>query len=372
MADCGVTHKAGYPQLPQMTRLVETPLCEELTVTVTDAQYTDYDAAALGITHDLYPAQPSYPKSFTGTPEFAKDPKVYSTDAFYSEPLAVIEKAGTLRDVSMANLTISPVAYNPITKKVRLYTSLKVEITYGNCDIPNTLAMKSKYGSPLFTAAQHAVLNPIPTLRSEFSQNVIHYLIIAHPMFKGCEPLEEFISWKKRIGYKVSVAYTDDPAVGTTPLEIKNFIKTFYTNATPDNPAPTFLLFIGDKEQIPTFDGSALNTHVTDLYYATFDDDFIPDCYYGRFSAQNLSQLTPQIEKTLMYEQFTMPDPSYLGKAVLVAGTDITWSYTRANGQINYIYDNYINEKSSTHHYDEVFKHLHDCSGQASKIRDEI
>lgn len=67
-----------------------------------------------------------------------------------------------------------------------------------------------------------------------------------------------------------------------------------------------------------------------------------------------------------------MPDPSYLGKAVLIAGNDDIWAPTHLNGQINYVFDNYINTNSLTHNYTTVYKHLYDCSSQAATIRQEI
>ena len=95
----------------------------------------------------------------------------------------------------------------------------------------------------------------------------------------------------------VDLVYTDDPNVGTTTTSIKNYLKGLYDNATESAPAPTFLLLVGDVAQIPAFNGTTDN-HVTDLYYASWTTgDNIPDCYYGRFSATNASQLAPQIEK---------------------------------------------------------------------------
>jgi hypothetical protein len=128
---------------------------------------------------------------------------------------------------------------------------------------------------------------------------------------------------------------------------------------------------VGDHQQIPAFNKSG---HVTDLTYMCWTTgDNLPDCYYGRFSAQSVVQLTPQIEKTLMYEQYyTMPDKTYLNKAVLVAGTDNGSSnpnQQRANGQMKYLNDNYVN---TTQGYDTVYHHKFNCSSQATAIRNEI
>ena len=363
--------QVGCPAIPVMTRLLEVPLCEEVVATVVSSQYEEYDAAELGITAPILPAQQAYPKSYRGEKTFSKDQTVYSRNAFYSQPLVSVEKVGVMRDVNLASISVSPVSYNPVTNKVRIYSEINVEVTFVNANIPGTLEMKAKYGSPMFQSAKAAVINPMQSTRDEYHGTPIKYLIVAHSMFEGNANLTEFVNWKKRMGYIVEVAYTS--TIGTTNTAIQNYIKSEYTNATETNPAPTFLLLIGDHQQIPAFSSTEQNSHVTDLYFATWTTgDDIPDCYYGRWSAQNVSQLTPQIEKALMYEQYTMEDPSYLGKAVLIAGTDNSWSPTHANGQINYIYNNYINPNNPDHNYTTVYEHLYNCSSQAATIRNEI
>jgi len=45
-----------------------------------------------------------------------------------------------------------------------------------------------------------------------------------------------------------------------------------------------------------------------------------------------------------MFEKTTMPDPSYLADAILIAGMDANYSATYANGQMNYAATHYFNE----------------------------
>lgn len=363
----------GKPQLPVMAQMLQIPVCDSVIATVRNAQYVEVDASELNVDYAIIPAQPSYSKSYRGEREFVIDNETYARNAFYAEPLVRVEKAGIMRDVCLANIYVSPVAYNPVTKKFRIYKNVEVEVTYVNANIPATYELQSRYGSPMFQNAAQMVANPMPRTRQEFSQAPIKYLIIAHSMFMEDEHLTQFIQWKKRMGYKVELASTSDPNVGTTNASITAFIKSKYTNATEENPAPTFLLLVGDNTQIPAKNSSEENSHVTDLYFTTWTEgDNLPDCYYGRFSANNINELTPQIEKTLMYEQYSMPDPSYLGIAVLISGTDSYYSTTHADGQVNYIYNNYINTSSTTHNYTTVYKHNYNCNSQAASIRSEI
>lgn len=368
------SQEVGAPQLPVFSRLLEIPLCDSVLVSVVSSDYVDMDASELDVNHAVIPVQPSYPKSYRGERPFVKNADLYARNEMYTQPLVRVEKSGIMRDVNLANIAFSPVSYNPVTGKFRIYRRVEVEVSYLNANIPATMEMKARYGSPLFNVAEQTVMNPMPRTRDEFTQTRIKYLIIANSMFANNDNLLAYANWKKRIGYDVVIAYTGDANVGTTTTSIKNYIMTHYNNATPENPAPSFILLVGDVAQVPAFSTQVSGeNHVTDLYYATWTSgDYIPDCYYSRFSAQNVSQLIPQIEKNLMYEQYSMPDPSYLGKAVLIAGTDNNWSPTHANGQINYIANNYISSNSSTHNYTTIYTHLYPCTNQAATIRSEI
>lgn len=366
------TQNDGQPELPVITNLLEIPLCENIQVNVINSTYETYNLAELGINHPIMPVQPRHPKSEDGPFPFVIDEATYATNSFYGMPLAQSEKVGVLRNINLGNVSIAPFEYNPVTGQLRVCTQLDVEISFVNPNIPRTMEMKTRHGNGLFDGQHCGVINPMntPGFRDEIDNAPIKYLIVAHSMFRGNEYLQDFINWKKRIGYLVEIAYTDDSNVGTTTTTIQNFIKAKYNNATTEDPAPTFVLLIGDVAQIPAFTGVSDNSHVTDLYYATWTTgDNIPDCYYGRFSAQNVSQLTPQIEKTLMYEQYTMPDPSYLDDAVLVAGTDGNYGPTHADGQINYLSGNYVN---TTYGFTNVYTHLYNSSSQAATIRNEI
>jgi hypothetical protein len=97
---------------------------------------------------------------------------------------------------------------------------------------------------------------------------------------------------------------------------------------------------VGDIEQMPTW---TVGGDATDLPYCDIDSNNIPDIYYGRFSATNSTQLQSILDKTLMYDQFTMPDPSYLGEALMIGGMDSTYGPVWANGQINYGTTYYFN-----------------------------
>ncbi|MCK4655339.1 MAG: Gingipain R, partial [Candidatus Cloacimonetes bacterium] len=227
-----------------------------------------------------------------------------------------------------------------------------------------TITLREKTFSPYFESVySKSIFNYSPLeSRDMLTRYPVKYIIISDPMFEA--QLQPFIEWKIEKGFEIIEAYTNDPGVGSTTASIKNFIQTIYDAATPEDPAPSFILFVGDVSQIPAWSGST-GGHVTDLNYARLEGtDYVPEMYYGRFSANNTTELQPQIDKTLEYEKFEMPDPSYLGEVVMIAGMDATHGSTWGNGQINYGTTYYFNEAHGILSHTYLYPHSGSCSAQ--------
>jgi len=179
-----------------------------------------------------------------------------------------------------------------------------------------------------------------PATKDALSKYPIKYVIISLSSFESA--LKPFVYWKRQKGFNViEKYYTSAPTTST----VQTYIQGLY-DATTNDPAPTFVLLVGDVAQIPTYnDNSSLGTHKTDLYYFTMDGsgDNIPDIYYGRFSATTTTHVTNQVNKTLQYEKYTMPKKTYMDTVVMVAGNDDSYDLTYGNGQINYGTTNYFN-----------------------------
>ena len=330
----------GSPNLPVYSRLIEVPLCDGYKVTVTDAVYDTIGP----VKHWVVPTQPSRRKSDTSAAKLVISKEVYSWDAFIGDREAFVEPVGIARDRNLARLQFSPVRYNPASGMLIVCRQATVTVSYDNPDVKATEELFKRYYSPAFNSGANALNSLYP--KSISNAAPVRYLIVANSMFRG--QMDTFVQWKKRKGFLTDIVYTDDAAVGTTTTSIKAYLQSQYTTATATNPAPTFVLLVGDVAQIPAFNGTEQNSHVTDLYYSTWtSSDNIPDCHYGRFSAQNNEQLIPQIQKTLMYEQYTFADPSYLDRAVMIAGIDRGSSgdhgYTHGDPALDYGITNYFN-----------------------------
>lgn len=349
-------YNIGKPQLPNTKKAIQLPYDGTSRIVVKSYDIVEINLNTRGLNRKIMPCQPSYSKSSQPNDiVFQYDQNFYQQNAFNDAPVATIEQIGTSRGVKMAYLVIDPFRYNPVTNVLKVYTNIRVDVIFENHNIALTKAVQEKFYSPVFESGMNSCeMIPLNLNKDALSKYPIKYVIVSSPTFQST--LQPFIEWKTKKGFKVIEAYTNQANVGTTTTSIKSYLQGLYNAGTANDPAPTYVLFVGDVAQIPAFSGTT-GTHPTDLYYVTYDgsSDNIPDMYFGRFSATTVAQLQPQIDKTLMYEMFTMPNPNYLDTAFLVAGVDASWSPTHANGQINYA-SNYFN---TTNGFSYVYKHLY-------------
>jgi len=331
----------GDPKLPVLKQLIEIPLNAQVEINIINQDYTDYYLADFGIINRLFPTQAPVSKDEEAVTEFVLNQSTYQIDDFIANQLVFAKELGMMRGVKLARLEVSPLQYNPVQNKIRIYHSMEFAVTFVGGNTSATKEMKSKYFSPYFEST-YKLLSNYKSIESDelIMDEPVTYIIVSDPMFQAA--LQPFIQWKTQKGFYVIEAYTDDPAVGTTTTSIQSYLQGIYNSPPAGYNPQSFVLFVGDVAQIPTFNGTA-GSHVTDLYYCEYTGDLFPECYYGRFSATNLTELQPQIDKTLEYEQYLMPDPSFLDEVVMVAGADASHSSTWGNGQINYGTINYFN-----------------------------
>lgn len=346
----GQQNVIGDPSMPALTKLIEMPLGNGLEYTIESRVVDTIDCTLLGVAHPIVPTQPSRSKSDTNAHKLAINPQAYNSyDAELGDNYFIqVENVGIARSRNLARITFNPIRWNPVTGQLIIVKEMTVSVRQHNTDIAATRQMMRLYDNPAYQTG-NAVINSIAPKDGNTSAP-LRYTIVAHSSFRGA--LDTFALWKTRKGFMVDLVYTDDANVGSTTTSIKNYLQGLYTNATSDSPAPTYVLFVGDIAQVPAFQvSSAGESQHSDLPYCCWTSgDYIPDCYYGRFSAQNLSQLTPQIEKTLLYEQYNFADPSYLSNAVLISGVDGGYSsdnaYRYCDPTMDYAAKTYVNSSN--------------------------
>ena len=344
----------GFASLPVIEQLINIPHGATININIIQKVEQEFSLNDYNISDFIFPSQPSLSKSESAeNAMFHFDKEYYNYDGFHNTDLVSIEILGEMRGQQLGRLTLSPISYNPKKNKISVVTKLEVSIDFNNVNYDILDETRSRFYSHEF---EHLFKQCVNYIEYDITKDVIttyptKYVIISDPNFQSA--LQPLIDWKTRKGFKVIEGYTNDPNVGNTPISIHTFLKDLYDNPS-DGISPTYLLIVGDDDQVPSFDGNTGN-HLSDMYYCEYDGggDFYPEMYFGRFSATNSGQVEAQVNKTIKHERYLFSDPSFLDDMVLVAGVDASMAPTYGNGQINYATDNYFNISNglNTHTY---------------------
>ena len=334
----------GNAELPVLEELINIPLGANFSIEILNKEEQIISLADYDFHNLVFPSQPSLSKSEDpDNVPFYFNSSYYQYDEFHESDLVKIKMLGKMRGQQLARISIVPFKYNPSTNQLKIVTKLEVKVVFDNIDIEAHKANYQRYYSAEFDHLYKSCLNYFPLQNKDIITTYpVKYVIVADPIFQAA--LQPLVEWKTRKGFIVVEAYTNNPLVGNTTSSIHAFLKDMYDNANSSNPAPTYLLIVGDDGQIPSFAGNT-GSHFSDMYYCEFDGngDFYPEMYYGRFSANIPEEVTAQVNKTLVHEQYTFPNPDFLDEVVLVAGVDASFASIHGNGQINYGTDNYFN-----------------------------
>lgn len=368
----GATATVGAPKLPVWRKIVRVPLGAELRLSVRSSSSSDLPLTELGADRPLLPAQASLSKSQDpATAPFVVDADACARSTFAARPAARVVDLGVLRGQRLALVELEPVQIDPARGVARVHNDVELRLDYDGADWGATEELRARTRSPFFEGVYSATAlnaDPLPD-RDAITEYPVKYVIVTASMFT--DQLASFIEWKTRKGFEVIVGEVGSPELGSTTASIKSWLQGLYEAATPESPAPSFILYVGDDNLVPTWQGGA-GSHVTDLDYALYTGgDHLPEVYYGRFSARSAAQLQPQIDKTLEYERYEMPDPSYLGEAVMIAGVDGTYAPTHGNGQINYGTQQYFNAAHGIESHTYLYP-LSDDPSASSWVRADV
>jgi hypothetical protein len=361
------TFNQGKPDLPVFSKLIEIPLNKKALIKIIGFEEQIINLKDYNLKKEIYPAQPSIAKSVDPKDApFYKRKDIYSKNEFFKNELISFEDKGYLRNKHLGYIEISPFEYNPVSNTVKVINNIQIEIVFED-DANATRINTNKLNSPFFSDISYNTINSTEVPESLIS-GPVKYVIVSDPMFETV--LQAFIEWKTMKGFNVIAAYTDE--IGTTTTAIKTYLKDLYDNPA-DGISPSFVLLVGDVTQIPAFS----NGHATDLYYAEYTGDRLPEVFIGRFSAETVEELQPQINKTLEVERFEMSEPSYLENVVLVAGVDGTYASKWGNGAINYANTYYTNEDNDINSYYYLYNDasgvmMSNSSGASESIRNNI
>lgn len=220
--------------------------------------------------------------------------ETYQTDAYYPGKLASAGSPYILRNYRGQAITIYPFQYNPVSKTLRIYTDITVEV-------------KSAAGTAKNIRTPNAAIRLTEEFNEIYDRHFLNYsqnrydpleegtpgrmLIISYGDFM--DEMQDFVQWKREKGIDTEIIDVDD--VGSTSSDIDTYIENQF-NANGLN----YVLLVGDAGQIPT--NTSSDDSDNEYGYILGDDHYI-DLFIGRFSAETGAQVTNMVEKIISYER---------------------------------------------------------------------
>lgn len=343
----GFSNRIGEPMLPVASRIVSVPLNATPTfqiLTRRDANLTRSDAR---LNRKIMPAQESVSKSADiNLIPFEIKEKAYSTNAFSNNELFTIEEIGILRGVRLFMISFEPLRYNPVEESLQLCLEAEIKVTFEGADLTSTNELLAKTASAEFEQLYAKTIFNWNPSRSSLVSYPTKMLILCPPAYETT--MAPFIEWKRKEGFVVNLVTVGSSAtVANSSTAIKNYMQGLWNAASSQDPAPTYLIIVGDHSTSGnniTSNTGDTDSHITDLSYVRLNGtDYLPEMYHGRFSVSSTTELQNVINKSLMFARTSMPDLNYLGKTVLIAGVDASYAPTHGNGAINYATTHYFN-----------------------------
>lgn len=343
----GHSSRIGEPMLPVSTRIISVPLGATPSFQVLTNRNLNLSRVESRLGRRIMPAQESVSKSadISQIPFELKE-AAYTKNAFTANELFTIEEIGIMRGVRLFMISYEPLRYNPVDETLQLCLEAEIRVDFNGADLIATRDLRAKTASHEFEQLYAKTIFNWNPSRTSLVSYPTKMLILCPPAYTST--MEPYISFKRKQGYVVNLVTVGTGAtVANTTAAITSYMQSVWSSATAQDPAPTYLLIVGDTSTsgnnviAPT---GATGTHPTDLTYVRLDGtDYLPEMYFGRFSVSTSAELQNVINKTMMFAQTSMPDRSYLGKTVLIAGVDASWAPTHGNGALNYATTHYFN-----------------------------
>lgn len=238
---------------------------------------------------------------------FSFNSALYDSDVLYPAKNTALEELGQMQGARFVRVAFYPLQMQMKSRALRVTREMVVEVTF-----QKTARAKPVPLSPTLHALATG-LTPAPRWSGFVPSNAEpeRMLIIAGDTYT--DAIGPLVTWKRERGIHVDV-FTATQA-GTTKEKIKVFIQKYYDESTVK---PTYLLIVGNNRAVPGFkESTSMGRAATDYTYALLDGkDDIPDLLYGRFLADNESEVRTQVDRTVAYEKQAQGDWLSNGTAI--------------------------------------------------------
>ena len=361
------TAKAGEPNVPMTGIPVMIGDQARMNVRVIDAQYMDFENV------EVAPSKGDFPRTIDPATVPYTYGDCYSRDAFFPASNLDLYDPYIIRDFRGQNMAVYPFAYNPVTKTLRVYYNMIVEMYKVDDNGVNVKAPRRsdvvKMGADFKSVYKRHFINYDAAMgRYTPLDEEGDLLIICYDSF--ISSMTDFVNWKKTRGVNTTIVGTS--TAGSSYSAIQTYIKNQY-NA---NNNITHVLLVGDVAQIPGYSysggGSSYSGLGDNAYGQIVGSDYYNDVFIGRFSANTAARVTTQCNRVITYERDLTTSASWLQKAEGIAKNE---GGSGHNGEDDYEHMDIIRTDLLNYGYSTVYQRYENLSGYsatASTISSDI
>ncbi len=288
--------QAGAPDVPKFATTLQIPNTGNMSFSILDSEFQEFQQVQVApskgdLKRNIDPA--TVPYSYGTT---------YEHDAFFPGQLADLKQPFILRDQRGQGLWIYPVQYNPVSKVLRVYSSITVAVTSSGGTGENEISgNKTRSNSHIFNQLyQKTFINYTASgQRSEGDPEKM--LVITKDEF--VDDLQPLVTWKRQMGIHTTIVTLSEIGSSAAP-DIYNFVKNYY-----EAHAITYLLLVGGEADIEPEMRQDGGDYSCDNCFGYLDGpDYAPELLVGRYHAETIEQLKIMVQRNLDYEKTPLVD----------------------------------------------------------------
>ncbi len=339
----------GAPDLPLYAISMAIDDVSEMEISIEKADYQDFKNI------EIAPSKGNFSRQIDPESVPFRYGPMYSQDRFYPTAQAQLDQPYILRDFRGQNILVYPFAYNPVTKTLRVYKHLVLTMrkTSENGSNPK-LSQKTSQGriSPEVDAMyRNRFLNySDKAAKYTFIPDEGELLVICPDQYLGA--MQPFVDWKNQSGRPTVMVSISDIGGNNTDL-IKSHILSHYNN--PDENL-CYVLLVGDYADLTP---KSMSGGASDIWFGQLEgNDYYPEVFVGRFSAESIADVTNQVNKVIYYERDIAASAEWLDKGIGIGSSEGAGS-GHNGGESDYQHIEYIRDTLLHYTYSEVSQHYH-------------
>ena len=347
--------EAGAPDLPQFPVPAIIGDMAEMEVRIVKSAFNDYENI------EIAPSKGNFSRQIDPETVPYTYGAMYSQNAFYPADQAYLEMPYIIRDFRGQNIMVRPFAYNPVTKTLRVYHHMTIEmrkVSDNGINQKMTHKASAKVSAEMQAAYAHRFINyQQSSAKYTFVEDCGEMLVICPDQY--IDAMQPFVNWKNQSGRPTTMVSVTE-AGGNNDTQIKNYINSIYTD--PERNL-VYVLLVGDYADLTPH---SMSGGRSDNWFGQLEgNDNYLELLTGRFSVQSVNDVNTQVEKVLYYERDMKDEVTWVNQGIGIGANEGS-GQGHMGGEADYVHINYIRDTLMHYTYENVTQQYSGVGGGTS------